>query len=178
MWRPCRRRRPQPANAPLVRREAGELRENRAEGRSGLNDGTFRAKRSTGADGERRGQRLENAHAHADLALADQHGLHGFGNAVALQGRLPKVDHDADRSPPMGGIRITHAPRWLMHREGHGERPPAIKEEVGEKVNQFQQALRHQTAHEPYEKRASGGRENARVERLPEFPDPPGSGRW
>ena len=108
-------------HAPLVGREVGELRENRAEGRSRLDDGTFRAERSTGADGERRGQGLEDAHAHAHLAFADQHGLHGFRNAVALQGRLPKVDHDADQQAANGRDQDHPRAQMVMDREGHGE---------------------------------------------------------
>ena len=166
-------------HAPLVGREAGQLRENRAEGRSGLNDGTFRAKRSAGTNGKRRGQGFENAHAHAHLALADQHGLHGFRNAVALQRGLPKVNHDAHQQPANGRDQDHPRAQMVMDGEGHGERPLPIKEDIGEKVDQFQQALRHQATDESHEKRVRGGGENFGVKSLAEFPEPTGSwGDW
>ena len=108
-------------DAPLVRRQAGQLREDRAEGGAGLNDGTFRAEWSPGTDGKCGRQRLENAHPHAHLALADQHRLHGFRNAVALQGRFPKMDHDAHQQTADGRNKNYPCAQVIMDREGHGE---------------------------------------------------------
>ena len=142
-----------------------------------MNDGAFRAERAAGADGERRGQRLENAHPHANLALADQYGFHRFGNAVALEGRLPKVNHDPDQEAADRGNQDDPCAQMVMYGGGDCKRPLTVKEEVGEKVDQFKQPLSYQAADEPYENGKGGGLENGGIKRLPVLPEPAGIGR-
>jgi hypothetical protein len=67
----------------------------------------------------------------------------------------------------------------VMQRGGYGEGPLPIKENVGKKINQFQQALRHQSADEPYHQRVRGGGNNIGVKSFAEFPKPTGRvGHW
>ncbi len=58
--------------------EMEELRDHRAERAAGHDDRAFGAERSAGADGDRRGERLEDRQARLNLAAVDQDGFDGF----------------------------------------------------------------------------------------------------
>ena len=81
---------------PLVARDAEELPAQRAERAAGRDDRPLGAERSAGADGDRRGERLEEEHARRDAALAEQHALHHLGDAVAANRRRAVARHQPD----------------------------------------------------------------------------------
>ena len=80
----------------LGRGHVQQLADQRTDRAAGLDDGAFGAERSAGADGDRRRDRLQNRDLGLDAAAVDQHGFHGFGNAVAANLVGAVARHDAD----------------------------------------------------------------------------------
>src|SRR6185437_8614195 len=75
-------------------------------------------------------------------------GLHGFGNAVALQRRLPEIDHDADQQAADGGNQDGPRAKMVVGRVGDGEGELPEVEDVGEEVDEFEEALGDESADE------------------------------
>ena len=64
-----------------------------------LNDRPFRAKRSAGADGNRRRYRFQNRHFRLDPAPRSEHRFHRFRNSVPFDFRRAVFRHEADDDP-------------------------------------------------------------------------------
>ena len=151
------------------------LGENRAERRSGLDDRTLRSERSAGPDGKSRCQRLQNPHPHPDQALPNQDRLHGLGNPMALQGRLPEVDHDAHQQAADGRYENNPCSKVVVNRISNGKRPLTVEKHIGKKVYEFKQPLRHQAPDEAYEHGICGGNGDGRFEGFAKFLEPTSS---
>ena len=73
-----------------------ELGEKRANGPAGHDDRPFRAEGAAGADGDRRGERLENRDLRLDQAAAEQDRFQRFGDAVAADFLRAVARHQTD----------------------------------------------------------------------------------
>jgi hypothetical protein len=96
----------------LCRRRREQLPYQRAKRAAGLDYGPFRPKRSAGADGDRRGKRLEDGDFGFDAAARFQHRLHGLGDAVSLDFIRTVFGHDADGEPAAAAARDTKPSRY------------------------------------------------------------------
>src|ERR1051325_10108157 len=72
------------------------LSDERSHCATGLNDWAFRAERSTGADGNRRGDRLQYGNSGLNTAAIYQDRFHGFGDAVSFDLWAAIFGHDPD----------------------------------------------------------------------------------
>ena len=156
----------------LVRRQFCQLGKNRAECRSGLDDGPFRSERPASPDGEGCGQRLQNPDPHSNQALSNQDGFHGFGDPMPLQRGLPVVNHDAYQQAADGGYENNPCPQMVMNRVSNGKRPFPVEGYVGEQIDKLQQALSYQTADESHHECERRGHHDRRLEGLPKFLKP------
>ncbi len=114
-------------DAAIVGREADNLAEEGTERRAGLDDRTFRAERAAGSDGERGGERLKQSDAKPHAAVAEENRFHGFRYAVAFEGRLPEMDHDADQQAADGRNQDDPQPKVVVRRIAVGEGESSVK---------------------------------------------------
>ncbi len=155
-----------------VRSQLHHLREDRSERRSGLYDGTFRSERPTRPDGESRGQRLQNPNPHPNQALSNQHRFHSFGNAVAFQGRLPEMDHDAHQEAADGRYKNDQGSKVMVNRISNGKRPLTVEKQIRKQVYEFKQPLCHEPGDKAYEGGKNGSNCHGRFEGFAKFLEP------
>ena len=127
----------------LVGRDVQQLAAQRAERAAGRDDRSLGAERSAGADGDRRGERLEKEHARRDAALAEQHALHHLGNAVAADGRRAVARHEPDDDCAAHGDRDDEQ-RIVGAEPRHDElcRQPSVEGGVRHEADEPNEQLR------------------------------------
>ncbi|CUI75890.1 Uncharacterised protein [Achromobacter xylosoxidans] len=156
------------------------LRQQRADGAAGHDDGTLGAERAAGADGNGRRHRLEHRDLGRDAALAYQDGFHRLGNAVAADLLGSIAGHQADDEAADDGNQHRRRPEPAGGDGQVGERKQAVVGQVGAQRDQAQQgpgrghagqAGRHGQRHQQHDTfvggevaqpQGAGGRRNGR----------------
>ena len=132
----------------LDRRGVERLADQRADRSARLNDRAFRAERAAGADRNGRRDGLQDGHTRGDPAAVEQHRLHGFRNAVALDFRRAVLGHDAHNEAADDRNDDDHPAEMVVLRAGEIGRPAMEEEEVGEQADQLVESESYDAGHQ------------------------------
>src|SRR4029077_5304870 len=124
-------RRPPPPPPPheqrlsLRARKVKKLGDHRAKGAAGHDNRTFGSEWSTGADGDRGRQRLEERNLWLHAAAIDQNGLDGFRYSVASNALRTVSRHDPDDQGTGDGDENAVDTQVVADRRNHRRAPSA-----------------------------------------------------
>ena len=116
-----------------------------------LDDRAFRSERASGSDSQSSRQRLQESHAQPHSAVAEQDRFHRLRNAVSLQRRLPVVNHHPHDQSADRGDKDDPKPKMIVRGTGNSKGEFSVEAQVGEKINEFEQAFRHKTANQAHQ---------------------------
>ena len=144
----CRRGRHEQGLA-LGARQVQELGDERSERAAGHDDRTLGAEGAAGADGDSRGERLQDREPRLDAAAVDQNRLDRFRDAVAANPFRSVTRHEADDEAADDGDGDDEGAQHVGGGRRGRDAEAVEEEEVGEEVNQGQQADRDICADDP-----------------------------
>ena len=126
---------------------AQHLSDQRSQRPAGRNDRPFRAKRSTSADGDRGGNRLQDRDSSRDAAVSLQDLLHGFGNAMSSNRPRSKARHQAHHNSTDRRNDDHQEPQVIGGRRDEIRRNASVKTQVRKKSNEPHEGGRDKSAH-------------------------------
>src|SRR5579871_3087136 len=116
-----------------------ELGDHGAERTAGHDDGAFRSEWSAAADGDGRGERLENRQARLDAAAVDENRFDSFRNSVAADALGAIARHESNDESAGDGDENGPCSQ-VISRWGHQlEIPALVVEEIGEQSDEAEQ---------------------------------------
>ncbi len=142
------------------------LRENRTERSARHDDRPLSAERTTGADTDRRRNRLQQGNIRVDAAAPGEDRLYGLGHAVTTDLLRTEPRHDADHHTATDWSAQNQPPRMVLRSWCHQvDGPSLVENEVRDQPDQPQQAPRRGRRQRADGKCQRRGQQHAPVDR-------------
>lgn len=119
------------------------LSQDRTERPAGHDDGSLSAERATGADADRRRNRLEHSNFGFDAAAPGENGLNGLGHPMTANLVRTEPRHHADDQTAGDGGAQYQPPRMVLRSRRHKlGGPTLVEDKIGHQSDQPDQAPR------------------------------------